>query len=202
MPSPDEEPSKLSMKRLLLKIAGPNNETSLTHRRPLWSHSVTLASICFLVGLVAPAILIASVAYFQKSLVVVQGCHQTNDSADSPFTFSCDRFVGYSCKLLPVKPATNDQDSFSLTKVAIIIACAHIAVGAICMPTVWQLARRWARRQLDKLEEKQVKEEAGEVAVTKKRIKENRKKSAKEEERLSRKKGAKNARHDQTVSCS
>jgi hypothetical protein len=143
----DDEPSRLSMKRLLLKIAGPQAdfEAPVPKRRPYSSHSVTLIAICFIVGLVTPAILITSVAYFKNSLVVAQGCQQTDDAADFSFTFTCN--------------------SFPLTKVAIILACVHIAVGAICTLTVWELAKRWARRQLDKMEEDKIKKLAGMEAV-------------------------------------
>lgn len=163
----DDDPPRLSLKRLLLKIAGPDFEEPMPKRRPYLRHSVTLTAICFLVGLVIPAILVTSVAYFKNSLVVAQGCQQTGDAADFSFTFTCD--------------------SLALTKVAIILASVHYAVGAICMPAAWELAKRLSRRQLDKMEEDKVKKEAGKKAVRKELARRAREKKEEEDRKTTKK---------------
>lgn len=108
-----EQPSKLE--RFLLKIAGPEPRDPLLTRRSYLTHSVTLTAICFLVGLVVPAILVTSVAYFQHPLVVAQGCQSIGDAAAFSFIFTCD--------------------SLSLTKTAVVVAAIHLAVRAICTAT-------------------------------------------------------------------
>ncbi|ROW03061.1 hypothetical protein VMCG_05720 [Cytospora schulzeri] len=155
----EDEPSKLSTKYWLHKLAGPDTEKPAETPRPYLCHSATMMAICFFVGLVMPAILITSVAYFQHPLVVAHGCQRTDDASGYSSTFTCD--------------------SVSLTKVAIILACVHMAVGAICMPAAWVLAKRMARRRLNNVEESKVKKEAGNRAV---KIEMERRRQNKEEE--------------------
>lgn len=145
-PETDNTLPKHSIRSWLRKIAGPE-PVNRQKRRRLCCHSVALFAICFVVGLLIPALLITSVAFFQNPLAVLQGCRQTNTSAAFSYNFSCD--------------------SYSLTKIVLIIAIVHLAVGAICLPIAWQLARRCARRQLDKLEGKGVKRYAAEIAEKK-----------------------------------
>lgn len=84
------------------------------YTRPFWQHSALLVIIIIFVGIFLPALLLTSVASFGSvSLAVRYGCSILSETSEpESAVFSCS--------------------AITITKVAVLIASVHVAVGAVC----------------------------------------------------------------------